>query len=106
MGLFTRKKMDEEQGKSQSLPPIYIKQIHLANNRDFMILRQNLQQGNIMICNLNPLFTAAQRKGGNSRNNHSQLHQLKQFCITNGGSISKLEDHVLLITPNKDYKIQ
>ena len=105
MGIFTRKKSKKEGLNTPNLPPIHIKQIIIENSRDFQVLRQNLQDGNIMVCNISPLFDLPPQHQNLRQKNYHMLQHLKQFCIEKGGSISKLEDHVLLITPNDTIKI-
>lgn len=106
MGLFTRKKPNSFEDHPKLTQEIHIKQIKISNNKDFMVLRQNLLAGHIMICNLNPLFEITQQKSLNYQKNYQNLQLIKRYCIENGGSISKLQEHILIITPNHEVKIR
>ncbi len=106
MGWFVKKTTKNKGAENSTCPPIYIKQINITNSRDFLVLRQNLQEGNIMVCNITSLFASPNRNMEARQKSFHYLEQLKQFCIKTGGSISKLEDHVLLITPDQQIKIQ
>ena len=106
MGIFSKNQSNQPNNVSKISRLIHIKKINLAKSRDFLVLRQNLNQGNIMICNLNPLFRSSKLTSNENQNNYQQLQQIKRFCMQSGGSVSKIDDHLLLITPNKNIKIQ
>jgi SepF-like predicted cell division protein (DUF552 family) len=36
----------------------------------------------------------------------NQLGWLKQYCVQTGGNVSKIKEHVFIVTPNNKYKIQ
>ena len=106
MGIFNKNQPNQQNNLGKITRTIHIKKINLSKSRDFLILRQNLNQGNIMICNLNPLFRSSKLTSNENQNNYQQLQQIKRFCLQSGGSVSKIDNHLLLITPNKNIKIQ
>ena len=106
IGIFNKNQPNQQNNLGKITRTIHIKKINLSKSRDFLILRQNLNQGNIMICNLNPLFRSSKLTSNENQNNYQQLQQIKRFCLQSGGSVSKIDNHLLLITPNKNIKIQ
>lgn len=101
MGIFTKKKAKHS---SYFTKEVQIKQITINSNRDFTVLRQNLLAGNLMICNLQHLVKIAKADRKNQEL-HNSLQQIKHYCIQNGAMVSKLEESLLLVTPNSDFMI-
>ncbi|MHA1765909.1 MAG: hypothetical protein DRO88_06930 [Promethearchaeia archaeon] len=112
MGMFTRKKKKLDSPFTNRLTrSIYIKQIAIHSNSDFTILKHNLLDGHIMVCDLSPLVKIAKglegsRTGGNKEILHNQLQQIKKYCMQHGGNVTKLKDSILLITPNEIFKLR
>lgn len=113
MGIFSRKKKKEyTHFTSRLINSIYIKQIAIHSNSDFTILKNNLLDGHIMVCDLGPLIKIAKglqssggERGGNKQILHNQLQQIKKYCLQHGGNVTKLEESILLITPNENFKL-
>jgi SepF-like predicted cell division protein (DUF552 family) len=108
MGMFSRKKKKVNTPFTSRLTnSIYIKQIAIHSNSDFTILKHNLLDGHIMVCDLSPLVRIA--KGLEGRGNkqilHNQLQQIKKYCLQHGGNVTKLKESILLITPNENFKL-
>jgi len=103
MGLFTKKNTSPLIQALQK-QEIYIKRITINSARDFMLLKHNLLDGSIMVANLAPLVKIA-GKNGDRQELQSYLQQIKHYCLQNGGSVSKLKESVLIITPNRNIKI-
>ncbi|WP_371801651.1 hypothetical protein [Candidatus Lokiarchaeum ossiferum] len=102
MGIFTKKKQSGLSSRYNK--EVHIKQITINSHRDFTVLRHNLLDGNIMICNLKPLVKIA-KKDRTNQDLHNSLQKIKHYCIQNGAMVSKLEESLLLITPNSDFMI-
>ena len=109
MGLFTKKKTTSHLIQALQQQEIYIKQITINSARDFMLLKHNLLDGSIMVANLAPLVKIAQGKNGHGKDGRLELQnylqKIKAYCLQNGGSVSKLKESVLIITPNRNIKI-
>ena len=112
MGMFSRKKKNVNSPFTNRITnSIYIKQIAIHSNSDFAILKHNLLDGHIMVCDLSPLVRIAkglQGSGdeGNKQILHNQLQQIKKYCLQHGGNVTKLKESILLITPNINFKLQ
>lgn len=84
MGMFSRKKKKINSAFTNRLTnSIYIKQIAIHSNSDFTILKHNLLDGHIMICDLKPLIRIAKGlegsgAGGNKQILHNHLQQIKK----------------------------
>lgn len=104
MGLFTKKKSISPLIQALQKQEIYIKRITINSARDFMLLKHNLLDGSIMVANLAPLVKIA-GKDGDRQELQSYLQQIKHYCLQNCGSVSKLKESVLIITPNRNIKI-
>ncbi|MHA1777222.1 MAG: hypothetical protein ACTSWC_10635 [Promethearchaeota archaeon] len=105
MGLFTRK--TKETSEPQNGPEsFYIKRITLNGARDFVLLQQNLLEGNLMIVNFRPLARTAHQSNSESSMLHDQLQRIKKYCLRTGGSVTKLKESLLLITPNNLFRIE
>ncbi|MHA1583728.1 MAG: cell division protein SepF [Promethearchaeota archaeon] len=104
MGIFKKKEVNLQNSNSLQHTR-FIKQITIHSSHDFKILRQNLLNGDIVVCDLTPLREIA--RGQNSANNELQnsLQQIRRYCLQNGGSVAKLEENFLLITPNTNIRI-
>ncbi len=111
MGMFSKKKKKVNTPFTNRLTnSIYIKQIAIHSNSDFTILKHNLLDGHIMVCDLSPLVRIAKglessRAGGNKQILHNQLQQIKKYCLQHGGNVTKLKESILLITPNENFKL-
>lgn len=105
MGLFTRK-TKENNGSPSPFESFYIKRITLNNSRDFILLQQNLLEGNLMIVNFKPLARIAHQNNSDVSILQEQLQRIKKYCLRTGGSVTKLKESVLLITPNNLFKIE
>ncbi len=105
MGIFNRKSKEEETSSHQLAKELYIKQITLNSSRDYPLLQHNLLDGHIMVVNLQPLAKIANRESPGSTTLHVQLQKIKRYCLKNGGSVVKLQEGTLLITPNNQFKI-
>lgn len=105
MGLFTRK-TKETNSSYQLSKELFIKQITLNSSRDYPLLQHNLLDGNIMIVNLRPLGKSSIKDANGSSALQIQLQKIKRYCLKNGGSVAKLQEGTLLITPNNQYKIE
>jgi SepF-like predicted cell division protein (DUF552 family) len=104
MGLFTKKNKESKAFSMINANGIVIKQITINSSRDFTVLRHNLLEGNIMVCNLKPLVKIA-REHNNNQELHSHLQQIKHYCLQNGGNVAKIKESLLLITPNNNYSL-
>ncbi len=82
---------------------IFIKQIKIKSNRDFMLLRHELLNGNIMIVNLNNLVNLANGPTKDRRPLQKQLNLIKKYCLQHGGSISKLNRGKIIVAPNDKF---
>jgi len=111
MGMFSKKKKKLNSPYTNRLiNSIYIKQIAIHSNSDFTILKHNLLDGHIMICDLSPLVRIAKGlhgsgASGNKQILHNQLQQIKKYCLQHGGNVTKLKESMLLITPNTNFKL-
>jgi len=110
MGMFSKKKKKVyTHFTSRLINTIYIKQIAIHSNSDFTILKHNLLDGHIMVCDLKPLVKIAKglqgSGGGNKQILHNQLQQIKKYCLQHGGNVTKLKESILLITPNEKFKL-
>jgi len=111
MGMFSKKKKKVNTPFTNRLTnSIYIKQIAIHSNSDFTILKHNLLDGHIIVCDLGPLVRIAKGlEGSGTRENkqilHNQLQQIKKYCLQHGGNVTKLKESILLITPNENFKL-
>ena len=78
----------------------------LNSPKDFPVLKHNLLEGNVLVVNLRPLIKIAKSKGGDTQALNQQLQNIKNYCLQYEGSVSKIHDSMLLITPNKQYVIE
>jgi SepF-like predicted cell division protein (DUF552 family) len=84
---------------------MYVKQITLGASQDFTLLRQDLLNGNVMVVDIMPLLEIAQQHQGDRHIVQSQLQQIKNYCLQNGGSVLKIKPGLLLVTPNRRFRI-
>ncbi len=105
MGIFTKKKNESPNLGGNLNHDIHIKQITINSRRDFIVLRHHLLEGDIMVCNLRPLIKIV--KNNNQSNElHNHLQQIKHYCLQYGGMVSKLEESLLLVTPNSNIIVK
>jgi len=110
--MFSRKKKKLNTPFTNRLTnSIYIKQIAIHSNSDFTILKHNLLDGHIMVCDLSPIVRIAKGlegsgAGGNKQVLHNQLQMIKKYCLQHGGNVTKLKESILLITPNENFKLK
>ena len=104
MGLFTHKSKPEPTPHDLA-KELYIKQITLNSARDYPLLQHNLLDGNIMVVNFHPLAKSSVNESQEYSPLHVQLQKIKRYCLKNGGSVAKLKEGTLLITPNSQVKI-
>ncbi len=106
MGLFTRKPEKSELTAPNISNFCFIKQINLTSSRDMVILRNDLLEGNIMVVNLRIFFDDPQNQKELQLSLHTLLQQIKQYCLKTGGSVLKLKEHLLIITPNNQFILE
>ncbi len=108
MGMFSRKKKNFNTPFTNRLTnSIYIKQIAIYSNSDFTILKHNLLDGHIIVCDLSPIVRIAKglQGSGDKQILHNQLQLIKKYCLQHGGNVTKLKESILLITPNENFKL-
>jgi len=85
---------------STSTKTHHISQIQLKTPTDFIILRQQLVDGNLMVIDTQELFHVT---------NQGQIQLLfenfKDFCKQRGCLVTKLKESLFLVTPNNQFKI-
>jgi len=114
VGLFSwgkkKNKENEEDEAEDSLIPeldseIFVKQMVLNSARDFILLKQELMQGNLMVVNLQNLVKIAQGPTKDRRPLRSQLNLVKKYCMQYGGSIMKLKKGMIVVSPNEGFDV-
>ena len=90
----------------QSPKKIHIKQFSISSANDFLLLRRELIEGNIMVVNLKSLIQTATGIQQNREPLQKQLQLIKQYCTQHGGSASKIQDDLIVITPNSNIRFQ
>ncbi|MHA1675112.1 MAG: hypothetical protein ACTSYI_15960 [Promethearchaeota archaeon] len=81
---------------------VYIKKIELRDEKDFKRINQNLAQNRILFIQTKLYFENHQEDLVTLRNT---MNQLKQICLRNGGSMGRVGEDILVLTPNPQIRL-
>ncbi|MCF2141546.1 MAG: cell division protein SepF [Candidatus Lokiarchaeota archaeon] len=86
----------------RSSKPVYIRKLDLQDQRDLRQISENLAKNRILFVQTKKFFEQHQNDLITLKNT---MNQLKQICLRNGGSIGRVGDDILVLTPNPNIKL-
>ncbi|MHA1522335.1 MAG: hypothetical protein ACTSVZ_02540 [Promethearchaeota archaeon] len=82
--------------------PVYIKKIELQDEHDFKKISKNLNQNRILFVQTKLYFESHRDDIITLR---KTMNQLKQICLRNGGSMGRIGEDILVLTPNPQIRL-
>ena len=80
----------------------FVKMYDFQSLRDVNYITHELQNGNILLLNTEPLL-------GNDTNSMVEvkraIDQLRGYCREYGGEMKRVGDYMLVVTPNRNFRI-
>ncbi|WP_457557664.1 hypothetical protein [Candidatus Harpocratesius sp.] len=86
----------------RSSKPVYIRKLDLQDQRDLKQISDNLAKNRILFVQTKKFFEHHQNDLITLKNT---MNQLKQICLHHGGSIGRVGDDILVLTPNPNIKL-
>lgn len=80
----------------------FVKMFDFQNLRDVNYITKELNDGNILILNTEPLLA---HDGNSMVEVKRAIDQLRGYCRQYGGDMKRLGDYTLLVTPNRQFRI-
>ncbi|MHA1111397.1 MAG: cell division protein SepF [Promethearchaeota archaeon] len=80
----------------------FVKMLDFQNLRDVNYITKELNNGNILILNTEPLLSGEKNALVEVKR---AIDQLRGYCRQNGGDMKRLGDYTLVVTPNRQYRI-
>ncbi|MHA1775310.1 MAG: hypothetical protein DRO88_05095 [Promethearchaeia archaeon] len=88
--------------EKQVNPPVYIRKLELQDQRDLKHISENLAKNRILFVQTRLFFEQHQHDLITLKNT---MNKLKQICMRHGGSVGRIGDDILVLTPNDQIKL-
>ena len=88
--------------KKISLQETYIKSCKVTQLADFELIKQDLESGHIIIVDMDEILCD---QGVDVIDLKRSVERLRGFCIERGGTIGRICENYLVITPNANFTI-
>ncbi|MBN2157451.1 MAG: cell division protein SepF [Candidatus Lokiarchaeota archaeon] len=81
----------------------FVKMYEFQSLRDVNQIMLELKNGNILVCNTEPFLASDTNTMVEVKR---AIDQLRGYCRENGGDMKRLGDYMLIITPNRNFRIE
>lgn len=87
---------------NRSSDPVFIKKMELRDNHDIKKISQNLSLNRILFVQTKLYF---EQHRDDIIVLRDTMNQLKKICTQNGGSMGRIGEDILVLTPNENVKL-